>query len=356
MGKNKIFISYRQSDTQSEASRLKENLEDVFGKENVFFDIETLEPGLNFAKAIEKTIWQSAVVLVLIGETWTDVKDEEGNLRLFKEDDWVRKEVAMALAMEDTRVIPVLVKDAKKLSAAQLPDNIKALADYQWAELTIPRWRGDVEKLVSSLEKIIPRPKKEEEKKKFVPLPPKPKSWWAKNYLWVLGIFVVIIILASLPYDDKTDDPPIGPGNEIVKDDDLSQEELDRLKNENPAGNEIYNSLKLEDNPSKNSNTSKAIFVSGNWVLYLEGEQGSVLVMNQGPEEIAFQEYNAFNVAVGSGLGILEGNEMEFDYYNSVVNINGQIYLSTQNNGQTWEGTISFPSNGVSNRIALQRN
>ncbi|MDG1278336.1 MAG: toll/interleukin-1 receptor domain-containing protein [Algoriphagus sp.] len=167
MQKNKIFISYRQSDTQSEASRLKENLEDVFGKENVFFDIETLEPGLNFAKAIEKTIRQSAVVLVLIGETWTEVKDEEGNLRLFKENDWVRKEVAMALSMEDTRVIPVLVKDAKKLTADQLPDNIKALADYQWAELTIPRWRSDVEKLITVLRKITQQLDTSTSKNKF---------------------------------------------------------------------------------------------------------------------------------------------------------------------------------------------
>jgi len=165
MEKNKIFISYRQSDTQSEASRLKENLEDIFGSENVFFDIETLEPGLNFAEAIEKTIRQSAVVLVLIGDSWTKVKDEQGNLRLFKEDDWVRKEVAMALSMVGTRVIPVLVKDANKLSSDELPDNIKSLADYQWAELTIPRWRNDVEKLATSLEKIIPPVKKEEEKK-----------------------------------------------------------------------------------------------------------------------------------------------------------------------------------------------
>jgi hypothetical protein len=70
MEKKKIFISYRQSDTQSEASRLKENLEDVFGSENVFFDIKILEHRLNFVDAIEKIIQQSAVVLLLIGETW----------------------------------------------------------------------------------------------------------------------------------------------------------------------------------------------------------------------------------------------------------------------------------------------
>lgn len=156
MQNGKIFISYRQSDTQSEASRLKENLEEVFGERNVFFDIETLEPGLNFADAIEKTIQQSQIVLVLIGPTWTEVKDAKGNLRLFNEDDWVRREVAMALSLngKGTTVIPVLVKNATQLSKQKLPDNIKALADVQWAELSIKRWKNDVENLIQVLKKI----------------------------------------------------------------------------------------------------------------------------------------------------------------------------------------------------------
>ncbi len=125
-------------------SRVKENLEDIFGSKNVFFDIETLEPGLNFSKTIEKTIRQS--VIVLIGDSWTKVKDDQENLSLFKEDDWVRKEVLMALSMVDTRSIPLLIKDAKKLSPDELPDNLKSLADHQLAELTIPRFRNDVER------------------------------------------------------------------------------------------------------------------------------------------------------------------------------------------------------------------
>lgn len=156
MQNGKIFISYRQSDTQSEASRLKENLEEVFGESNVFFDIETLEPGLNFADAIERTIQQSHIVLVLIGPSWTEVKDANGNLRLFNEDDWVRREVAMALSLNGrgTSVIPILVKNAKQLSKQKLPDNIKALADVQWAEISIKRWKNDVENLIQVLRKI----------------------------------------------------------------------------------------------------------------------------------------------------------------------------------------------------------
>jgi len=158
MQKEKIFISYRQSDTQSEASKLKENLEEVFGEYNVFFDIETLEPGLNFADAIEKTIQQSHIFLVLIGPAWTEVKDANGNLRLFNEDDWVRREVAMALSLNGrgTTVIPILVKNATQISKQKLPDNIKALVDVQWAEISSKRWKNDVENLIQVLKKITP--------------------------------------------------------------------------------------------------------------------------------------------------------------------------------------------------------
>lgn len=303
MQKNKIFISYRQSDTQSEASRLKENLEDIFGADRVFFDIETLEPGLNFAKAIEKTLFQSAVVLVLIGETWIDVKDEEGNLRLFKEDDWVRKEVAMALAMEDTRVIPVLVKDAKKLSAGQLPDNIKSLADFQWAELTIPRWRSDVEKLAKSLEKIIPPLKKETEKRKFIPPPPAPKGWWARNYLWVLGVFVALIIIGAWPteevdYDDFTYDEQVN--------DELSQEDINTLREENPTGTELFESLQFDNDPAPNQPSQAGFDYSGKWWLWEDGVRIGYILIKQNGNYFNF-DYYYFDQKVGQGTGEYDG-------------------------------------------------
>jgi hypothetical protein len=325
MEKNKIFISYRQSDTQSEASRLKENLEDIFGPENVFFDIETLEPGLNFAEAIEKTIRQSAVVLVLIGDSWTKVKDDKGNLRLFKEDDWVRKEVAMALSMDGTRVIPVLIKDAKKLSADELPDNIKSLANYQWAELTIPRWKGDVEKLATTLEKILPPLKKEAEKKKvFIPSPPPTKSWWAKNYLWVLGVFVLIIIISSWPKENVVNDY-VEPetGQNIV------------------AGGEFE--------------TSGAIDVHGNWIVYFNGEVISTFIISQYPDGIEFYEYDVNNSNVGTGTGFLEGNQLTLDYYHPEEDVPGKFYLSTQNGGVSWEGRASFPTVEVDANISLKK-
>ncbi|MFT4857775.1 MAG: hypothetical protein ACI9UV_002254 [Algoriphagus sp.] len=88
----------------------------------------------------------------------------------------------------------------------------------------------------------------------------------------------------------------------------------------------------------------------------MEGEVGSTFVMSQYPEQIEFLEYNIYNANIGSGVGYIENSEIYFDYYNSVLNMNAEIFLTTKNNGRTWEGRINFPANGASNNVSLRRN
>ncbi|PZX55716.1 toll/interleukin-1 receptor domain-containing protein [Algoriphagus chordae] len=333
MEKGKIFISYRQSDTQSEASRLKEDLVEVFGEENVFFDIETLEPGLNFADAIEKTLSQSKVVLVMIGPTWAEVKDEEGNLRLFKENDWVRREVAMALSMEGVRVVPVLIKKAILPSASQLPDNIKELAGKHWKEISISRWKYDVGVLIKSIEQVIPKINKTEPKPDPIrrPVPKPPKSWWAKNYLWVLGVFVAFLIIGLIPDDEPYYDDPIDSNREYVTDD-FNQEASAQLSEDGPLN------------------------VQGNWVVYSNGQIVSSFVMNQYPEEIQFVEYDVNGSNVGTGTGSISGNTLYLDYYNSYYDSYGEFILKTSNGGRSWEGTLKVVGSNQELTAALKRN
>ena len=49
-----IFISYRRHDSQSAAGRLADFLERSFGADQIFRDVETIEPGVDFVQAIEK--------------------------------------------------------------------------------------------------------------------------------------------------------------------------------------------------------------------------------------------------------------------------------------------------------------
>lgn len=127
MASGKIFISYRREDTSGESGRLKDKLEQIFGKENIFYDVETLEAGLNFDESIAKALSESKVLLAMIGPHWMKVVDAKGMSRLQKPDDWVRKEIAEALK-RDLRVIPVLVNGAEMPDLKDLPQELKELS------------------------------------------------------------------------------------------------------------------------------------------------------------------------------------------------------------------------------------
>ncbi|HEY4720350.1 MAG TPA: TIR domain-containing protein [Anaerolineae bacterium] len=49
-----IFISYRREDSSGYAGRLYERLSRRFGRDRIFMDIATIEPGVDFVKDIEQ--------------------------------------------------------------------------------------------------------------------------------------------------------------------------------------------------------------------------------------------------------------------------------------------------------------
>src|SRR6185437_11740282 len=63
----KIFISYRRTDTASASGRIYERLVALYGKDNVFKDVDTIPAGVDFEHYIEEFIPQCAVLLVIIG-------------------------------------------------------------------------------------------------------------------------------------------------------------------------------------------------------------------------------------------------------------------------------------------------
>src|SRR5215211_7044092 len=92
-----IFISYRRGEATAYAGWLAENLSEDFGKQQVFRDIDSIEPGLDFVEAIERAVSSAGVVLVVIGKSWLTVVDAAGRQRLQNSDDYVRREIAPAL-------------------------------------------------------------------------------------------------------------------------------------------------------------------------------------------------------------------------------------------------------------------
>lgn len=142
-----VFISYRRDDTAGEAGRLATDLAARFGRSNVFMDIDTIAPGVDFEARIAHALTECQVTFVLIGDRWLTVAGPDGRRRIEAEDDYVRKEIATALTRSDVTVVPVLVEGAEMPRPSELPPDIEALSKRNAIELTNQRWRYDLGQL-----------------------------------------------------------------------------------------------------------------------------------------------------------------------------------------------------------------
>src|SRR5215831_16515157 len=100
-----IFVSYRRHESRDFAGRLYDRLAGRFGEGQVFIDVDTIEPGVDFAEAISREVATCQVLVAVIGPNWLTATDERGRRRLDDPDDLVRLEIEAALA-RDVRVIP----------------------------------------------------------------------------------------------------------------------------------------------------------------------------------------------------------------------------------------------------------
>jgi len=147
-----IFISYRVQDTAGETGRLVDDLKQHFADEQLFMDIDNIEPGVEFDKAIEKYLSSCEVMLVVIGPRWMGNR-ENGPARIHDANDWVKLEVSSALKRR-IRVIPVLVDGASLPKEEELPPELKSLIKRQSYELSNKRWQYDVDRLIDFLIRI----------------------------------------------------------------------------------------------------------------------------------------------------------------------------------------------------------
>lgn len=150
-----IFISYRRRDSRGDAGRLAADLRRALPGVQVFRDVETIEPGVDFAESIKKALDSSEVVLVMIGPTWGTALDEHGNRRLDNPNDYMRIEIETALLDSSVRVIPVLLEHAELPQEKDLPGDMKLLLRRQTFELRDARWSHDVELLIGAIRKIL---------------------------------------------------------------------------------------------------------------------------------------------------------------------------------------------------------
>jgi alkylated DNA nucleotide flippase Atl1 len=153
----RIFLSYRREDTRHLVGRVGDRLMDHFGDERVFVDVDTIEPGLDFAEAIASAVGSCQVLLALIGDRWLASTDRTGRRKLDDSNDLVRLEIQAALE-RNIRVIPVLVDGVAMPTPEELPPSLAGLARRQAFELSYSRFRDDARRLVGLLDRLLAAP------------------------------------------------------------------------------------------------------------------------------------------------------------------------------------------------------
>jgi TIR domain len=149
-----IFISYRRGEASYIAGRLYDQLADRFGDDRVFIDVDNVELGIDFAKAVTQAVSTSEVLLAVIGPHWHTAIDADGNRRLDDPDDIVRLEIEVAL-QRDIRVIPILIDGAVMPRRGQLPESLGGLAHRNALVLRHESFRADVTRLMEAIDRVF---------------------------------------------------------------------------------------------------------------------------------------------------------------------------------------------------------
>jgi uncharacterized membrane protein YeaQ/YmgE (transglycosylase-associated protein family) len=149
----KIFISYRRSDSAHAARGVADRLRTRFGAGEVFMDVDSIDPGIDFLQGVQQAIRGSAVVLVLIGEHWLDARDSRRIRRLDDPDDNVRMEIEQALRHR-CRILPILIDQAVMPHPQELPPTLIPLPRFNAVRVRHDSWDDDVAKLTQAVSKL----------------------------------------------------------------------------------------------------------------------------------------------------------------------------------------------------------
>jgi hypothetical protein len=141
-----FFISYRRQDSSGHAGRILDRLAARFGGDRVFMDVQDIQPGENFAAAIEQTLARCSHLIAVVGPRWLEILAQ----RAAAGDDLVRQEIAIALRRGLT-IIPVLVAGAQMPRSAELPPELAGFARCQAIEIRDNRFDDDCDDLIASL-------------------------------------------------------------------------------------------------------------------------------------------------------------------------------------------------------------
>lgn len=331
----KIFISYRVHDTAGETGRLVDSLRNHFTDDQLFLDIDNLEPGADFTEVIEKSLDTCDVFLAVIGPYWQGTREGSNKPRIQEPGDWVRLEVSTALR-RNIRVVPVLVDGGTLPKAEELPEDLQGLLRRQAIEISNKRWRYDTDQLIDFLiNKIGIPPKKQAMTATAVQAPPRKRKTW----LYVAGgfvlCFVVLVVIGSLMNEEKKAANP-----------------------NNATENTAENKLQAETTPTQTEAVTSggtaaetSTSITGTWLEDDEGEKSAFVLRQSGSMVDVVVQAMGQNIATGSGE--IRGRDVVLNM--PLFGVPTVVHLTLSADGRKMTGTYTMQANGVAESIRLTR-
>ena len=117
-------------------------------------DVDTIEPGVDFAGEIFRAVAASQVLVAVIGPAWLTMADSQGRRRLDDPDDLVRLEIETALARR-VWVIPVLAEGAVMPTWRDLPETLAGLARRNALTIRHDSFGSDAGRLITAIERAL---------------------------------------------------------------------------------------------------------------------------------------------------------------------------------------------------------
>lgn len=328
-----VFISYRVKDTQLATGRLVDALKQHIHENQIFMDIDKIDPGLDFTQVISKYLYTSEVLLAIIGPDWRAYNAEKGTYRINDPNDWVRKEIATAL-QRNIRVIPVLMDGASMPNEEDLPDDLKPLLLRQSYEISNKRWKYDCDQLIEILRKTMGE---------TAPIEPRnnhTEKTSGKNNktLWIIAAAAVFLLVIFRLSKNSSADEPLKPSPTI-----------DSSASITPSSNK----------PSVNSQTAtEVINIAGQWTETSSNEQ---YYFEQNNQQLSFTGSDAGQTNQFVGTGYINGNDVLIQ----ILSVNGiampiptKIDLKLSADGRNMNGVCKMENNGAeyTQKLYLKRN
>jgi TIR domain len=146
-----VFLSYRRKEP-GHAGRLHDRLVEDLGEDRVFMDVDSIRPGEDWIEAISRALAKCAVMLVLIGDQWGQVRSERAAHG--DSDDPVLFEIDAAFD-QGIQIIPVLLDDAVMPRNADLPDTLVRLSHLHAMRVRHDTFKSDAARLVTVVQEAL---------------------------------------------------------------------------------------------------------------------------------------------------------------------------------------------------------